>query len=89
MLREADGEERKLSMQSENVDCVSVWRMNYQCLVECPMFSEERKTCLPASLIRRPSMFEFVKFMKSNRYEDCVSAAILCKRVMNAYKRKM
>ena len=61
----------------------------YHCLVECPMFSEERKTCLPVSLIRRPSMFEFVKFMKSNRYEDCVSAAILCKRVMNAYKRKM
>ena len=33
----------------------------FHCLIECPNYIKERKGCLPEILIRRPSMFEFIK----------------------------
>ena len=59
----------------------------FHCLVKCPRYECVRKGCLPAKLLEKPSMFEFVRFMQSEEYDDCVNAGILCMRVMREHEK--
>ena len=59
----------------------------YHCLVECPMYVKERKECLPESLRKKPSMFEFVKWMKDESGPGSIMLATLCSRVMKEHKK--
>ena len=58
----------------------------YHCLVECPRYAQERKGCLPERLRRRGSMFEFIKFCKSETDIDCRKFGSLCYKVMKKHQ---
>jgi hypothetical protein len=57
----------------------------FHCLVECTRFVNERKRLLPVSLRIRPSMFEFVKFIKCN--ESSAMLGQLSMKVMKEYRK--
>ena len=73
----------KLEFRERKCSTCDTVEDEYHCLIECPRFAEERKN-VTICLKCRPSMYEFTKFI-SNKNE-CTKAAILCKRVLNAYK---
>ena len=58
----------------------------YHCLIECPRFVDERKNCLPDNLKFRPSMYEFVNFMKCVNSNFHNKLGLLCFKVMKKYK---
>ena len=57
----------------------------FHCLVECTRFVNERKRLLPVSLRIRPSMFEFVKFIKCK--ESSAMLGQLSMKVMKEYRK--
>ena len=59
----------------------------FHCLIECPRFLNERRNVLPECLSKRPSMFEFVKFVKSESEIDKKRMGLLCFRVQKEYKK--
>ena len=59
----------------------------YHYLVECPMFKECRKACLPEQLRQNASMYEFIKFVKSEKLEDCRMLGLLCMKVMKEHRK--
>ena len=60
----------------------------YHCLIECPRFVDERKNCLPDNLKFRPSMYDFVNFMKcvNSNFHNKLGLDLLCFKVMKTYK---
>ena len=63
----------------------------HYCLIECPMYDECRAGCLPKTLLRRlsRSLYEFVKFFKSDCVIDSGMLATLCVRVTKEHERLM
>ena len=59
----------------------------YHCLVECPRFAKERKKYLPERLKRRRSMFEFIKFCKSESEADRKNFSLLCYSVLKEHQK--
>ena len=61
----------------------------YHCLIECPLYENVRNYCLPAEhvLLNKPSMHEFVKFLKSEEPDDYMNAGLLCMLVMREYQK--
>ena len=59
----------------------------FHCLVECPMFASQRRTCLPERLRERPSMFKFVECLKDDSGPNCVQLATWCARIMKEYRK--
>ena len=59
----------------------------YHCLVECPRFSRERKGLLPHNLIKKPSMFNFIEFIKCQNKEIYNKIGLLCFKIMKAYRK--
>ena len=59
----------------------------YHVLIECPRYREERKGCLSHALKTRPSMFEFIKYIKCVNEADCNKVGRLCARVQKEYRK--
>ena len=58
----------------------------YHCLIECPRFTIVRRNCLPANLKNKPSMFDFVNFMKCLDENMYNKLGLLCFKIMKDYK---
>ena len=57
----------------------------YHCLVTCPRFVNERRGRLNEHLLARPSMYEFVKFLRSKSPIDIKNVGLLCLSVQIEY----
>ena len=58
----------------------------YHCLVECPRYVNERRGYLPERLRRKPSMYEFDKFLRCE--EDVqLRLGVLCVKVMRKHRK--
>ena len=55
--------------------------------MKCPRFNNERQGRLPERLRLRPSMFEFVRFLKSEVITDVKMLGSLCFKVQIEYKK--
>ena len=58
----------------------------FHCLIECPNYIKERKGCLPEILIRRPSMFECVKYLKCDSKNELDKLGLLYFKVMKKHR---
>ena len=58
----------------------------FHCLIECPRYMNARKGCVPERLKKRPSMFEFVNFIKCQNELEYRKLGLLCLRVMKEHK---
>ena len=76
---------RRLNIEDRLCALCNVREDEYHCMVECPRFVKERKNLLPVSLKNRPSMFEFINFIKCN--EKNIMLGQLCLNVMKEYKK--
>ena len=76
---------RRLNIEDRLCALCNVREDEYHCMVECPRFVKERKNLLPVSLKNRPSMFEFINFIKCN--EKNIMLGQLCLNVMKQYKK--
>ena len=61
----------------------------FHCLIECPLFVNERKGCLSDALKRRKSMYEFINFLKSKDMGLMIKLGKLCHRVHSKYRDRM
>ena len=61
----------------------------FHCLIECPRFNNERRGVVPSVLKERPSMYEFVKFMKSESTDELRRLGLLCQRVLIEYRNEV
>lgn len=61
----------------------------YHLLVECPRFRDERKDYLPTYLKERPSMFNFVKFLKSKDESQIRLLGYLSYKLQKEYKKEL
>ena len=61
----------------------------YHCMVVCPRFTKERKGCLPDILKRRPSMHEFLKFIKDKNEASQIKLGLLAFRILKEYKNNL
>ena len=59
----------------------------FHCLFECPRYSEERKGFVPERMIKRPSMYEFIKYLQSEDERMQRKLGMLCMRVQKEYKK--
>ena len=58
----------------------------FHCLIECPNYIKERKGCLPEILIRRPSMFEFIKYLRCDNKNELSKLGLLCFKIMKKHR---
>ena len=58
----------------------------YHCLIECTRFTHVRRNCLPSNLIIKPSMFDFVDFMRCLDEKMLNKVGLLCFKIMKDYK---
>ena len=58
----------------------------YHCLIECPRYVSERRGCVPERLRKRPSMYEFIKYLKGESEADYRTLGLLCMRVMKKHR---
>ena len=70
----------------QNCNCIED---EFHVLVECPKYSNVRKNLIPNKLKKRPSMFEFLKFLNSQDEKECKKLGILCTRVLKEYKKDL
>ena len=78
-------EDRQISIEKiESVQNVGI-EDEYHVLIECPRYREKRKGCLSHALKTKPSMFEFVKYIKCVNEADCNKIGRLCSRVQTEY----
>ena len=80
-------ERKKIPIEERTCRLCDVIEDEFHVMIKCPMYASIRGKYVPESLKVRPSMYEFVKFLSSKDYEDCMNAAILCKRVMTEYRK--
>ena len=76
----------KINAEDRKCDLCHSIEDEYHCLVECPRFVRERKNCLPENLKNRPSMYEFVNFLKCPYPTVYYKLGLLCFKVMKVYK---
>ena len=77
---------RKVERGERKCIACSVIEDEYHCLLECPRYVNERKYCVPEKLRKRPSMFEFVNFLKSENEQTQRMLGVLCFRVQLKHK---
>ena len=58
----------------------------FHCLIECPRFAMQRKGCIPDNLRKRPSVHEFLRFIKCNDSAMYNKVGLLCYRTMKEYR---
>ena len=75
---------KKLRLEERKCEKCNVLEDEYHCLIECVRFERERRGLLPPALVNRPSMFEFVKFLKNK--DNCSKLGQLCKNITIEYK---
>ena len=83
------GRWEKLDVTERKCRLCDVVEDEYHCLVECPLFAEQRRNCLTKRLRVKPSMFDFINFMRDNSGPNRVMLATLCMRVMKEYQKYM
>ena len=57
----------------------------YHCMVVCPRFVRERRGCLPEILQRRPSMHEFLRFLKAKDEASQIKLGLLAFGIIKEY----
>ena len=75
-------DERKCSMCQTIED-------EYHIFIECPRFSKVRKDYLPSLLKDRPSMFNFVTFLKSKDESQQKQLGYLSYKMLKDYKAEL
>ena len=58
----------------------------FHCLIECPRYIKERKGCLPEILRKRPSMYEFIKYLKCENENYFDKMGLLCFKIMKKHR---
>ena len=76
----------KIEANDRKCNHCNVLEDEYHCLIECPRFTNVRRSCLPTRLKDKPSMFEFVNFMKCLNEDMYSKTGLLCFKVMKDYK---
>ena len=76
----------KIEAVNRICDTCFVLEDEYHCIIECPKFTNERKSCLPSNLLKKPSMFDFVRFFKCTDKNMFHKIGLLCYKIMKAYK---
>ena len=76
----------KIEANDHKCNHCNVLEDEYHCLIECPRFTNVRRSCLPTRLKDTPSMFEFVNFMKCLNEDMYNKTGLLCFKVMKDYK---
>ena len=76
----------KIDAKNRICDLCDTIEDEYHCLIECPRFVNERKNCLPYNLKLRPSMYEFVNFIRCLDVHMYNKIGLLCYKVMKVYK---
>ena len=77
---------KKLKLEERKCEICNVLEDEYHCLIECVRFERERRGLLPPVLVNRPSMFEFVKFLKNK--ESFSRLGQLCRNILTEYRNQ-
>jgi len=77
---------RKLPIENRICSHCNVIEDEYHCLIVCPRYVNERKGCVPEYLLIRPSMFAFIKYLKSECETEYRKLGLLCMRVMKEHR---
>ena len=78
---------QKIEVKDRKCTLCDVVEDEYHCLIECPRFCKERKGCLPENLLKKPSMYAFVSFMKCDDMKTCEKMGLLCFKIMKEYEK--
>ena len=78
---------RRIELSERKCSTCDVIEDEYHCLVECPRYVNERDNCLPEGLRKKPSMFEFVKFLKAQSELVQSKLGRLCLKVQLEHRR--
>ena len=77
---------KKIKLKERKCELCNVLEDEYHCLIECVRFERERRGLLPPVLVNRPSMFEFVKFLKNK--ESFSRLGQLCRNILTEYRNQ-
>ena len=58
----------------------------YHVLIECPRYVNERKGSMPEQLRKKPSMYEFIKYLKCENETEYRKLGLLCSRIMKGHR---
>ena len=78
---------RRITHEERKCTLCNTVEDEFHCLIECPRFSNERRNLLSECLSKRPSMFEFVNFVKSESETVQKRLGLLCFRVQKEHKK--
>ena len=56
---------QKIEVKDRKCTLCDIVEDEYHCLVECSRFISERKNCLPETLLKKPSMYDFINLLQS------------------------
>jgi len=59
---------------------------DFHCLIECPRYINDIKGCLPEILRKRPSMYEFIKYLKCENENYFDKMGLLCFKIMKKHR---
>ena len=68
---------------------VIVLECEFHCLVQCQRYMLQRVDRLPEDFKKTPCMYEFLKFLKSERDDDINRLAALCLAVQIEHRKYM
>ena len=79
---------RWLKIQKDKRVCIicNVIEDEYHCLVECPRFINERRGKLPIKLTNKPTMYDFIVFLKSENITEIRKLGLLCCNVLAEHR---
>ena len=79
---------RWLKIQKDKRVCIicNVIEDEYHCLVECPRFINERRGKLPITLTNKPTMYDFIVFLKSENITEIRKLGLLCCNVLAEHR---
>ena len=72
----------KIDRENRLCDLCGIVESEYHCLIECPIFVNEREGLLNARLMNYPGMDAFIRMFKSKNEKEIRNLGLLCLKVL-------
>ena len=76
----------KLAMDDRICEVCNVVESEYHTLIKCPRFNNERNGLLTIDLMKDPSFFNFLRYIKSENKYELRKLGLLCSKILKEYR---
>ena len=76
----------KLLVDDRRCEVCNIIESEYHTLIKCPRFNNDRQGLLTSDLMKDPSFFNFLKYIKSENIYDLKKLGLLCSKILKEYR---